>query len=187
MYTNSILRTIFLVSILALCSEVATMGQVQVVATSTPAVTEPGQQLTPDGPHLSDQVNQLRTKVEQLELLIEKQQHVVAELQKRISDSDARMQATLAATAETSKGTPEARIVNASLDSNKSQSSTPPQAAQPKETKAVLLAGWDDNHAFLKSADGWFQTFLTGYAQLDFRGYQSGNHPPNTFLVRSRR
>jgi hypothetical protein len=28
-----------------------------------------------------------------------------------------------------------------------------------------------------KSADGGFQTFLTGFAQLDFRGYQSGNHP----------
>jgi phosphate-selective porin OprO/OprP len=132
-------------------------------------------------------VNQLRTKVEQLELLVERQQHVLAEMEKRLGDNDAKMQAVLAATVETSKGA-EARIVNASLDNNQAPSAVPsPQATQPKETKAPILAGWDDNHAFLKTADGWFQTFLTGYTQLDFRGYQSGNHPPNTFLVRRAR
>ncbi|MDT7813777.1 MAG: hypothetical protein QOJ42_3693 [Acidobacteriaceae bacterium] len=82
--------------------------------------------------------------------------------------------------------------MNASLENNQAQMNLPsanpsPQVASPKDTKTSVLAGWDDNHAFLKSADGGFQTFLTGFAQLDFRGYQSGNHPPNTFVVRRAR
>jgi phosphate-selective porin OprO and OprP len=39
----------------------------------------------------------------------------------------------------------------------------------------------------LRSADGSFETNVAGYAQLDFRGYSSGIHPPNTFLVRRAR
>ena len=73
------------------------------------------------------------------------------------------------------------------MKSIKAPKSGPP-ASQPKpQDKPVVVAGWDKNHAFLRSADGAFETFLTGYGQFDFRGYQSGNHPPNTFLIRRAR
>jgi phosphate-selective porin OprO/OprP len=39
----------------------------------------------------------------------------------------------------------------------------------------------------LRTSDGAFETQITGYAQLDFRGYQSGNVPPNSFLIRRAR
>jgi phosphate-selective porin OprO/OprP len=55
------------------------------------------------------------------------------------------------------------------------------------QDKPAAVAGWDRNHAFLRSTDGSFETYIGGYAQLDFRGYQSGNHPPNTFLIRRAR
>lgn len=193
MFTIGSLRPILVVSIITLFSQVTTLCQEQVVTTPSPDRVETARQLGADGSTLSEQVNQLRTKVEQLETLVGRQQQALAEMEKRLADSDAKTQATMrAATAEMSKPVAEARTVNASLEDNQAQINAPsaissPQAAQPKETKAPLLAGWDDNHAFLKSADGSFQTFLTGYAQLDFRGYQSGNHPPNTFLVRRAR
>src|SRR6266576_427450 len=144
MFTIGSLRAILLVSIITLFSQVATSGQEQVVPTPTPAQLESTQQVRPDSAPLSEQVNQLRSKVEQLELLVERQQHVLAEMEKRLGDNDAKMQATvLAATSETSKGA-EARIVNASLDNNQAPSAVPsPQATQPKETKAPILAGWD--------------------------------------------
>jgi phosphate-selective porin OprO and OprP len=193
MFTIGSLKPIFVILIITLFSQVTTLCQEQVVATPSPARLETARQSGADDSPLSEQVNQLRTKVEQLEMLVGRQQQALAEMEKRLADSDEKTQATVrAATAEMSQRMAEARIVNASLENTQAQMNAPsasalPQAAQPKETKAPLLAGWDDNHAFLKSADGNFQTFLTGYAQLDFRGYQSGNHPPNTFLIRRAR
>ena len=195
MFTFGSLRRILVVSIITLFSQVATLCQEQVVTTPSPDRLETARQLGADGSPLSEQVNQLRTKVEQLELLVGKQQQALAEMEKRLADSDEKTQTTVrAATAEMSNRVAEARTVNASLEDNQAQinapsaiPSPPTQAAQPKENKAPILAGWEDNRPFLKSADGSFQTFLTGYAQLDFRGYQSGNHPPNTFLVRRAR
>jgi phosphate-selective porin OprO/OprP len=186
MFAIRSLRPVLVVSIATLFSQVTTLGQEQVVPTPSPVQLETTQQVRPDGSRLSEQVNQLRTKVEQLELLVEKQQQVLVEMEKRLADSDAKMQATgMTATAEMSKGVAEARMVNASLENQVVVPS--PAATQPKEAKAPILAGWEDNRFFLKSADGNFQGFVTGYAQLDFRGYQSGNHPPNTFLVRRAR
>lgn len=125
-----------------------------------------------------DRVEELKAKVEQLQSLIEAQQRSLAELERRVGANE--------------PAGP--RIVNASLDAEQSRQvasgaaepATPAQAKeQPKSSP--LLAGWDDNHAFLKSADGAFLTYLTGYAQFDFRGYQSGTHPPNSFFVRRAR
>lgn len=193
MFASGSLRPILVFSIITLFSQVPTSGQEQNAGTPTPTPLENARQADSDGSLLSEQVKQLRTKLEQLELLVERQQQVLAEMDKRLAESDAKVQATaLAATGEMPKAVAKTRIVNASLEDNQALVKAPtvipsPQATQPKETKAPILAGWDDNHAFLKSADGNFQTFLTGYAQLDFRGYQSGNHPPNTFLVRRAR
>src|SRR5690349_19982608 len=52
--------------------------------------------------------------------------------------------------------------------------------------KSGLVAGWAD-HAFLRRPDGSFETDIWGYVQFDFRGYQAGNSPPDTFLVRRAR
>jgi phosphate-selective porin OprO/OprP len=55
------------------------------------------------------------------------------------------------------------------------------------QSKRGLLAGWGDDHAFIRNETGSFETDFTGYSQLDFRGYSAGNHPPNTFVVRRAR
>src|SRR5262249_7362384 len=69
-----------------------------------------------------------------------------------------------------------------------SKSDSTPVAKQAEaQAKSNLLAGWDKGRAVLRSADGSFETFITGYAQLDFRGYESGTNPSNTFLIRRAR
>jgi phosphate-selective porin OprO and OprP len=150
-----------------------------------------------DKPDLSQQVEQLSTKVQQLQLLIEQQQQTLANMSKRLAETEEK-RGTLAADAATPNdpvGAPAkaANALNAQPEADRSLAdakSTAPtaQPVQNKEqSKTTFLAGWDDNHAFLRNADGSFVTNLIGYAQLDFRGYQVGNHPPNTFLLRRAR
>jgi hypothetical protein len=139
-------------------------------------------------------VEQLKSKLEQLQSLVDQQQRVMTEMQKRLDDLDVRARAAAPAPAALkvdagSGPQPEAR--KASLEVAQTQKSDPPSSPvardKDKDKPAALLAGWDRNHAILRSADGAFETQLTGYGQLDFRGYQSGNHPPNTFLIRRAR
>ena len=145
---------------------------------------------------VANDIDQLRTEVEQLRIIVERQQQALLELTKRLTESEERSQAaTLAGSSASTpslSGAMQPRIVAASLEnqsptSTQSATSGAKQGQAKDQNKPALVAGWDDNHAFLKSANGSFLTYLTGYAQLDFRGYQSGNHPVNTFLVRRAR
>ena len=138
-------------------------------------------------------LEQLKSKLEMLQSLVEQQQRAMTEMQKRIDELDDKARAAIVAPAsmkvDTATGAqPEPET--ASLEAAQTQKSDPPSspvARDKDKDKPALLAGWDRNHAFLRSADGAFETQITGYGQLDFRGYQSGNHPPNTFLVRRAR
>ena len=130
-----------------------------------------------------NQIEQLSKRVEQLEALIERQNQTLIEMQRQLAE--VRKDQTTSASI---------RQANASLTTEAPAGQE--KKAQPEAASAVqgqaqksagILAGWDGNHAFLRSADGDFETVLTGYAQLDFRGYQQGNHPANTFLLRRAR
>ena len=58
-------------------------------------------------------------------------------------------------------------------------------AAQPAPAPAPgLLAGWSNNRPGLRSADGRYELNIGGFGHFDYRGYESGNHPPNTFVIR---
>jgi phosphate-selective porin OprO/OprP len=132
-----------------------------------------------------NEVEQLRKAITQLQTIVEQQGRILSELKQQLDEAK-----TTAA-----NGAATFQPVKADLDSQPSTSAagngpTPGSSSQTqaKEQKpAALLAGWDNNHAFLRSPNGNFVTNLTGYAQLDFRGYQAGNHPANTFLVRRAR
>jgi phosphate-selective porin OprO and OprP len=134
----------------------------------------------------------LKSKLERLQSLVEQQQRAMTEMQKRINELDDKTRSGAVEQAslkvDSAPGArDEARA--ASRDVAQTQKSDPPSSpvARDKDNKPLVVAGWDRNHAFLRSADGSFETQFTGYGQLDFRGYQSGNHPPNTFLVRRAR
>jgi len=66
-------------------------------------------------------------------------------------------------------------------------SSTSRASSTQQQPKHGLLAGWGDDHAFIRNESGTFETDFNGYSQLDFRGYSTGLHPPNTFIVRRAR
>ena len=128
-------------------------------------------------------LDQLKSKLDRLQSVVEMQQRALAEMQKRLDEMEARGgTAVLTSSAKLEPRT-------ASLEVSKAPSSNPTPAqdkAKPAD-KPVIVAGWDKNHAFLRSSDGAFETQIAGYGQLDYRGYQSGIHPPNTFAIRRAR
>ncbi len=136
----------------------------------------------------ADQPNQielLRKQIEQLQGLLEQQQLSLAEMQKQLIELKARgsfVQASLSSTSD---------VINAKAERDAAdRSPVSGQTTGEKQTgpqKVPVVAGWDGNHAFLRSTDGNFETLFTGYAQLDFRGYAAGIHPANTFVLRRAR
>ena len=131
----------------------------------------------------ADEMEQLKSQVRQLQSLLEQQQQALAEIQKRLDGTDGKTRAAAQFESTKSDGT-----VNLSSGLRTSALEVNPATSQSKaQDKPAAVAGWDQNHAFLRSSDGNFETYIGGYAQLDFRGYQSGNHPPNTFLIRRAR
>ena len=138
----------------------------------------------------SSEIEQLKSKIDTLVSLVEQQQRQMTDMQKRIDEIDSKSKAAAAISTD-----PQARLETdlktAALETVQTQKpetgSSPVQKETKQADKPTLLAGWDKNHAFLKSSDGRFETQITGYGQLDYRAYQSGEHPPNTFLVRRAR
>jgi len=132
-------------------------------------------------------VKQLKSQVEKLQLLIEQQQRALAEMQKRVDDLSSARAAPVVSTKPDGTTVVSSDLRTASLETN--QPAQPATAQTPAKTpdKPAVVAGWDQNHAFIRSTDGRFETQISGYGQLDYRGYGSGNHPANTFLVRRAR
>ncbi len=144
----------------------------------------------------SAEIERLKAEMEKLQSVVEQQQQLLLEMQKRLTEIDSRTSgAIVAATPNLSAktATPNAAPVATQpgkLESNLSSSTQPspsPTTQTKNGDKSIGVAGWDNTSAFIRSADGRFETRVTGFAQFDFRGYQSGTHPPNTYLVRRAR
>ena len=140
------------------------------------------------GDEKAGEMESLRLQVKQLQSLLEQQQRALETIQKRLDETDGKTQAAVPVS---SSGTTGAGISTelrpAVFEVSKAPNAATP-ASQPKpQDKPAPVAGWGRDHAFLRSADGAFETQISGYGQLDFRGYQSGNHPPNSFFLRRAR
>lgn len=153
-------------------------------------IQRPNKQDEPKRDQSNPEVEQLKRKVDQLQSLVEQQQHALAEVLKRLGELDSNTRAAVPVTSSQADGTiavsPD--LHSASLEVNATaKNATPVSQPAAVQDKPKPVAGWDKDHAFLRSPDGAFETQFTGYAQLDFRGYQAGNHPPNSFLIRRAR
>jgi hypothetical protein len=99
------------------------------------------------GTAYSDQIKQLTSDIEQLRLLVEQQRLALAEMQKRVDAISGKAEAA------TAIPTPPAEVAQA-------QRSDPAPSPAQKETKPAdrspIMAGWQNNHAFLRSSDGIF-------------------------------
>lgn len=131
------------------------------------------------------EIKELKTQVEKLQQLIEQQQRALAEMQKRVDELGSSRPAPVVATRPDGTQVVSSDLRAASVETRQTNQAAP-AAAKPQD-KPVVVAGWDQNHAFLRSTDGRFETQISGYGQFDYRGYGAGDHPPNTFLVRRAR
>lgn len=134
----------------------------------------------------NDEIEALKSKVEQLQSLVEQQQRTLELLLKRSDEPDGKAR-TAALVSTNADSTAQPRLASSQAAKSEAAPSVPKSQDKPAQDKPAIVAGWDKNHAFLRSTDGRFETRLVGYAQMDFRGYQSGNHPPNSSLVRRAR
>src|SRR5262249_5147476 len=144
---------------------------------------------------VAEDVEQLKSQVKQLQSLVEQQRRTLEEIQRRLEQSDetARKPATasLARTGEASAASPDLQAAGRLVHQTKGAADQPatqtsgnsPSTGQPaSQEKPLPIVGWGRDHAFIRSPDGAFETQIGGYGQLDFRGYQSGNHLPNSFF-----
>jgi phosphate-selective porin OprO/OprP len=148
----------------------------------------------------AEDVELLKSQVRQLQSLVEQQRRSLEEIQRRLDQSGENAHkpapASLSKTDETIAASTD---LNTTSHSDNQAPTSAPSAGQPGSTKSMTtgsqasqekplpVAGWGRDHAFIRSADGAFETQIGGYGQLDFRGYQSGNHPPNSFFLRRAR
>jgi phosphate-selective porin OprO and OprP len=161
-------------------SDVTAAAQENKSAGSASPASEPGKRES------NDDIEQLKTQLKQLQLLIEQQQQSLLELRKRLDESTAKPTSAPALALDASAKLSPPPNTNSPVEPNKNPNSTTP-ATQKIPDKPTPVAGWEKMHAFLRSSDGAFETQIGGYGQLDFRGYQKGDHPPNSFFVRRAR
>jgi phosphate-selective porin OprO/OprP len=138
-----------------------------------------------------DKVEQLQAKVEQLQALVEQQQRALAEMQKSLEALTSKRAVLTPASAQAPSAgsqtlTPLIAIEAAQTNKGAPSSSTELKGHGPVE-KSGGAAGSQKSSAFFSSQNGQFEASITALGQLDFRGYQSGNHPPNTYALRRAR
>jgi phosphate-selective porin OprO and OprP len=166
---------------------------VLLVALATAHAQSPGQsqnmKQTTKPESEATEVKELKSKVEQMQLLLEEQRRALAEMQKRVDELGAARTAPVVSTRADGTAVVSPALRTASVETTQAVKPAP-AAVKPQDKpqdKPAAVAGWDQNHAFIRSADGRFETQISGYGQLDYRGYGAGNHPPDTFLIRRAR
>jgi phosphate-selective porin OprO and OprP len=134
------------------------------------------------------EMESLRSQVKQLQSLLEQQQRALENIQKRLDETDGKALAAVPVSSPRPDGsvTVSNDLRTAALEVTQAPKNTPAASQSKPQDKSGPVVGWKD-HAFVRSADGAFETQIGGYGQLDFRGYQSGNHPPNSFFLRRAR
>jgi phosphate-selective porin OprO/OprP len=136
----------------------------------------------------SDEIDQLKAKVDMLLELVEKQQRALASLEKRLSEVEREPSASRNEKAVQNDQTAPSVARSAAADgATPANAARHSEGAQEAKSDPSIVAGWNGSHAFLKSRDGSFETTIGGFGHFDFRGYSSGQHPPNTFLTRRAR
>ena len=125
----------------------------------------------------------------ELQTIVERQEKALAALEKRLAETEARTSGdargpavnTIAKSSDNASTTP----VKASVEQNKASATAPAKGEEKAGPQPV--AGHDGARAFLRSTDGNFETRITGNGQFDFRAYQRGNTPPNSFAIKRAR
>lgn len=135
------------------------------------------------------EVEQLRHEVAELRAIV--QRLVEASGHQGSSDPHFMLAKAVVAAPKNSNGAAAADVVlPAGPDPTAEASPAEPSSLLQGEKKdqktaaAPVLAGFNGEHFFVKSADGKFQIQPYGYVQTDYRAYTGDGAPPNTFTIR---
>jgi phosphate-selective porin OprO and OprP len=127
-----------------------------------------------------EEVNQLRSEVAAQRQTIEELKALVQQLANQ-SARDA-----IIPVAADSQAASDVHLMNAVLVEPAEQAAKGQKPAEKKPETSVV-AGWNGEHFFIKSADGKFQIQPYGYFQSDYRAYKGDGAPSDTFLIRRAR
>jgi phosphate-selective porin OprO and OprP len=174
------ISVVFLPILITFCS-------IQIQAQSdAPASERPQRQAdSHKDPSPPDDLELLKSKVNQLEKLVEQQQRLLTAMERRLGEVEGKNSAEPAS----AKSIAEAKVPDSPPVTSRSINIKPSPTATSKTAKEHVnqpVAGWG-NRPFLQNEDGSATLNFIGGMQLDYRGYQAGDHPPDTFLVRRMR
>jgi len=139
-----------------------------------------------------------REEVEQLRSEVAAQRQTIEQLKamvQRLAEANPQAANTSHSPQTTQQATDGARLVNAVIVQPEAaaEPAETAQAAKPSDKKPAekketgVVAGWNGEHFFIKSADGKFQIQPYGYVQSDYRAYQGDGAPADTFVLRRAR
>lgn len=133
-----------------------------------------------------------REEVEQLRSEVAAQRRVIDELKSTVQQLLQANQQAAASSSSAASGTASgARLVNAAIvevaQAPKTSEKSADKKAAEKKAEAPVVAGWNGEHFFIKSADNKFQIQPYGYFQSDYRAYSGDGAPSDTFLIRRAR
>ena len=136
-----------------------------------------------DSPPLED-TELLKLRVSQLERLTEQQAHAMTIMEQRLTELEQKV-AALSPAKPPSQTKPTGK---SSKQVSQAQKTLPENAPLPVSNRRQLqteqhLLG-NQPRPSIQTADGTVTANFSVIGQLDFRGYESGNHPPDTFLTR---
>jgi phosphate-selective porin len=161
-------------------------------AATAPAPAAPGSAAASGGAASKAEVEELRREVAELKATIQ-----------RLLEAQAHNESPAAAPAAAKEEAPGgAHLMTASAAPAGAPAAASPAASDApdvdldpflqasgaqKPAGAPVVAGWNGEHFYIKSADGQFQLQPYGYVQTDYRSFVGDGAPANTFVVRRAR
>src|SRR5215469_14738775 len=167
---HSLMRC-FVLTLLLMASGLLAVAQAP-EAEAKPADSVSGNASKQEVEQLRQEVREQRQTIEQLKALVQQ----LVDAKTEVNPETKSAQAPAAA---------EPQVVNATLVQGATQGDKKP--AEKKEGGAPIVAGWNNEHFFIRSADGKFQLMPYGYLQTDYRAFNGDGAPADTFVIRRAR
>ena len=133
---------------------------------------------------------QVAAQQKQIDTLTQQVQQLLAERrqdQAAAREAHASLQQAQSAAAQAQEAAGAARQSAQQAQATAGQALSAAATEKQSRENAPLVAGWNGEHAFLKSADGNLMIQPYGYLQADYLGYTGDVAPADTFVIRRAR
>jgi phosphate-selective porin OprO/OprP len=170
-----------LLSVLAILLFLLISAQAQILAADEPRQRQSDSHKDATPP---DDVELLKLRVGQLERLNEQQTRAMTMMEQRLTE----LEQKVAALSPAKPPTPAKPSNKSSKESSQTQENAPGKVTSARNSRSLLQHEQplppNTPRLSIQSADGKMTANFSVIGQLDFRGYETGNHPPDTFLIR---